>query len=241
MLHSTGSESARSSAQQLLTAFSYDLPALLDRLYAMEITPSYEWTDHALRAWLSGTAGGSAGGSAGTQLSIGNVRTLIILLEAIYGANLSSSRAASPPMPYTAVVPQQLYNGTWRAPSPSPVASVEGDAIDESGGGGGSSGEAPTGASVRAWLDACLGALLDGGALAMTHQREYLYGMLPHLATAPSAAMVERLYGEAWPPYIQPGGATSVEQIASMLWLIAQSGKQSCPGNLTQLGLQAAS
>ncbi|KXZ50960.1 hypothetical protein GPECTOR_14g204 [Gonium pectorale] len=87
-------------------------------------------------------------------------------------------------------------------------------------------------ACLRSWLDACLAALIDGGGLAQPEQREDLYGMLPYLATAPSAAAVERLYGEAWPPYPAGAWAASPEATAGLLRTVAASGAQLPPGAL---------
>ncbi|GIL44861.1 hypothetical protein Vafri_2312 [Volvox africanus] len=207
LVQSSGPQASQSSADPLLSAYAYDLPALLDVLQGTEVTPSAAWTDYALHTWFAAVGGGGGG-----QLSAAHIRSVMTILEAIYIPGAEPSVEPQTPLP-SAPPSQDRGPGAVSALGSGASTTI----VNSSAG------------SVRGWLDACLTALLDSGALRHAHQREDLYEMLPRLATAPSAAMVERLYSEAWPPYNAPGGAASPEHIASMLWLLAASGAKLPP------------
>ncbi|GLI64943.1 hypothetical protein VaNZ11_008344 [Volvox africanus] len=207
LVQSSGPQASQSSADPLLAAYAYDFPALLDMLQGTEITPSAAWTDYALHAWFA-----AVGGRGGGQLSAAHIRSVMTILEAIYIPGAEPSVEPQSPLP-SASSSQNRGPGAISALGSGASTTIVNSSL----------------ASVRGWLDACLTALLDSDALRHAHQREDLYGMLPHLATAPSAAIVERLYSEAWPPYNAPSGAASPEHIASMLWLLAASGAKLPP------------
>ncbi|KAG2500876.1 hypothetical protein HYH03_001636 [Edaphochlamys debaryana] len=247
------SAAAAATADPLLAAYGH-LPSLLELLMGLGVTPSLEWTDYALRAWLSRRAAfatpadasapdagsspyaaapfpGAIGATVEGPLSVADVRSVALLLDVLHGR-----------MPHADVEPPP-YSRTALVTSGGAPAAAVGVAAEQGGADG--SGSA---ACLQQWLDALLTAALDGGGLAEADQREELYGMLPSLATAPSSAVVERLYAEAWVPaaaaaaaaaaaeaaaraglsrgwaVVPAGAGPSAEAIAGMLWLHAASG-----------------